>query len=248
MTCTSPVKPNNRELLAYLDGEADSQVVDHIEQCAHCRDEVRRLSHFQDLLTTQLYRFTCPTPDELGDYHLNVLPPERITAVSMHLAKCPRCAQEITQLKNYLSALASTLESDRIERVKNRVNVLVARLADGGSESGLAWRSTLGTVGMAVRGADDGPSLYDADDVQIAVEVQDDAERPGRKIILGLVIGAEADGLTAHLWRVEQPIAIVPVDELGNFCFPNLPRGNYELVLSSSEAEIHIQGLEIGTQ
>ena len=247
ISCTSSLKPNDRELLAYLDDEADIRVVEHIEQCPHCRDKVRRLSRFQDRLTAQLYRLTCPSPDELGDYHLNVLPPDRASAVTMHLATCPHCTREIVQLKDYLSKLAPTLESGPLKRVKKRVKVLVARLINNGPVGGSMWQPTLGTVGMAVRGADDGPDIYTADDVQVAVEVQDDAERPGRKAILGLVIGAKPDGLKAHLWRVEQPIAIVSVDELGNFVFPNLNRGSYELILSGPEVEIHIQKLEIGT-
>ena len=249
MSCTASSRPENGKLLAYIDGEADFWVVEHIEQCPHCRDEVRRLSRFQDRLTTQLYRLTCPSPGELGDYQLNVLPPDRTAAVAMHLSTCPHCAQEVVQLKDYLSTLAPTLKPGPIEQVRNRVKVLVARLSGDGPAGGSVWQLTLGPAGMAVRGADNGPGIYTTDNnVQVAVEVQDDAERPGRKVILGLVIGTEPNDLKAHLWRVEQPVAIVPVDELGNFVFPNLHRGNYELILSGPEVEIHIQKLEIGTR
>lgn len=247
MACTSSPELSDRELLIYLDGEADHHTLAHLERCPHCREKARRLTRLQDRLTAQLYRITCPPPMELGEYHVGMLPRDQAAAVAQHLAECPHCAREVAQLRDYLTELSPALEPGPLERIKKRARVLVARLVNGGLETGLLARPALAPAYAGVRGEEDEPYLYQANDVQIAIDVQDDAERPDRKVILGLVIGAEPGGLEAHLWRADQRVAVIPVDELGNFVIPNLAPGSYELILSGPEAEIHIQDLQVGT-
>lgn len=247
MACVSPPELSDRELLTYIDGEADQQVVAHLERCSHCQERARRLTRLQDRLTAQLYRVVCPSPLELGEYHLGLLPRDQAAAVAWHLAECPHCAREVAQLEDYLTELAPTLEPGLLEQVKERVKVLVAHLVNGGLAAGLLTQPTLAPAYAGIRGGEGEPFLYQADDVQIAAEVQDDAERSDRKVLLGLVIGMEPSGVKAHLWQADQRVAVVPVDELGNFVIPGLAPGSYELILSGPEVEIHIQDLEIGT-
>jgi hypothetical protein len=247
MACVSPPELNDRELLTCIDGEADPQVMAHLERCPHCREKAHRLARLQDRLTAQLYRVTCPSPPELGEYHLGLLPRDRAAVVARHLAECPHCAREVAQLKDYLTELAPTLEPSLLEQVKERVKVLVAHPVNGGLAAGLLTQPTLAPAYAGIRGEGGEPFLYQAGDVQIATEVQDDAERPDRKVLLGLVIGMEPSGVKAHLWQADQRIAVVPVDELGNLVIPGLAPGSYELILSGPEVEIHIQELQIGT-
>jgi hypothetical protein len=247
MTCVSPPELSDRELLAYIDGEADHQVVAHLERCPHCRQKSHHLARLQDCLTAQLYRITCPSAVELGEYHLGTLPHDQAAAVARHLAECPHCTREVAQLRDYLTELAPALELSPLERVKEQVRVLVARLVNGGLEAGLLGQPALAPAYAGVRGEEGEPYLYQADDVQIAIEVQDDAERPDRKVILGLVMGTEPDKVKAHLWQADQRVAVAPVDELGNFVIPDLVAGRYELILSGPEIEIHIQDLQVGT-
>ena len=246
MACMSPPELNDRELLTYLDGETDQHTLAHLGRCPHCREKARRLTFLQDRLTTQLYRITCPPPMELGEYHLDMLPLDQASAVAQHLAECPHCTREVAQLKGFLFELTPILEPGPLERIKERVRVLVARLVNGGLKPGLLAQPALAPAYAGVRGAREEPYLYQADDVQIAVEVQDDVERPDRSVILGLIIGMEPAGLEAHLWQAEQRITVIPVDELGNFVIPDLAPDNYELILSSPEVEIHIQDLQVG--
>lgn len=248
MACASPPEPGDRELLMYIDGEAGQQVVAHLERCPHCREKARRLARLQGRLTARLYRLTCPSPMELGEYHLGVLPRDRAAAVARHLAECPHCSREVARLKGYLVELAPDLEPSPLEWVKERVRVLVARLIGGGPEGGLLRRMKQAAMAPAyagIRGGEEGPYLYEADDVQIAIEIQDDAERQDRKALLGLVTEIDTRELKAHLWQAEQLVTTVSVDDLGNFVVSNLVSGSYELILSGPEVEIHIQALEI---
>ena len=234
MACVSPPELEDSALLAYLDGEADPQVAAHLEHCAHCRERADRLARVQARLTAQLYRVACPSPQELGEYHLGVLPRDRAAAVSRHLAACPHCAREVEQLRGYLDILAPDVKPGPLDRIR----VLVARLADLGSRT-----PTLAYAGT--RGEEKGLRIYQADGAQIAVEVQEDAGRHDRRVLLGLVTGTALRELTAHLWQAGQRVTTVPVDDLGNFVIPDLAPGQYELILSGPQVEIHIQSLDI---
>jgi hypothetical protein len=247
MACVSPPELNDRQLLAYIDGEADQQVVAHLERCPHCRQKAHRLARLQDRLTTRLYRFTCPSPVELGEYHVGLLPRDQAAAVARHLAECPHCTREVAQLKDYLAELAPALGPSPLERIKERARVLVAHLVNGGLEAGLLGQPTLAPAYAGVRGEEREPTLYQADDIQVVIEIQEDAEQPDRRVLLGLVIGTEPSGVKAHLWQADQHVAVVSVDELGNFVIPDLAPGSYELILSGPEIEIHIQDLQVGT-
>jgi hypothetical protein len=179
----------------------------------------------------------------LGEYHLDLLPRDRAAAVAQHLVDCPHCRGEVAQLANYLAELAPDLEFTPLERAR----VWVARLVDTAREMGQPGIPALAPAYAGVRGAEEGPRLYQAGEAQIAIETQEDPEQPDRRVLLGLITGMETPGWQAHLWQAAECIAQAPVDELGNFVLPNLAPGAYELILVGPEAEIHFQELEIGT-
>jgi hypothetical protein len=201
-------------------------------------------------MTDQLYRITCLSSHELGEYYLGLLPPDKEAAAAHHLAECPHCASEIVQLQEYLEALEPDLEFSLRERVK----VWVARLVDATQldfpEPGFFGPSPSPAY-AGTRGQEDELHIYQANDVQIAIEVQDDAEQPEHKTLIGLITGSKAPcRFKAHLWRASQCVATVMVDELGNLAIPGLEPDTYELILSGpgqagAEVEIHIQNLQV---
>ena len=253
MACVSPPELDDRTLLTYLDGKATAEVAAHIKRCSHCRERAHRLARLQDRMTTRLYRITCPSPHELGEYHLAMLPAAQMEAIRQHLDECPHCRSEIAQLEGYLAELEPTLQLRPLEQVVDRVRVLVARLISGGPGTSFPGQlavapATLGPTATAVRGDEsEAPRIYQADEVQVIVEVETDAERPDRKTVIGLIIGPEeSPGLEAHLWQVGQRVESAPVDDLGNFVLPALLPGEYELILAGPKLEIHIQHIQVG--
>jgi hypothetical protein len=175
-----------------------------------------------------------------------MLAPEQATAVARHLAECPHCSHEVAQLAGYLDELAPSLESSFLEQVKGQVRVLFARLVSSGEATSPFGGPALAPAYAGLRGAEAGPALYEADEFQVAIEVQDDAQAPNHKAILGLTLGPGPSGGLAFLWQAQQRVAVVPVDDLGNFVIPGLSPGSYELILSGPELEIHIQELPVG--
>jgi hypothetical protein len=244
MVCVSPPELDDRELLAYLDHTCGLEVVEHLKRCPHCHERARRLAQFRDRLAARLYRTECPSPIELGEYHLGMLPGEQAEAVSRHLNECPHCRREVDQLQAYLADLEPSLQPSPLEQIKERVRVLIAHLVDE-AKSHAPGMPTPAPAHAGLRGEEEA-RVYVVGDVQIAIEVQDDAKRPGRKTLLGLVIGAEPEGVQARLWQDERRIATIPVDELGNFVIPDLAAGSYELIVGGPEVEVHVQNLQVG--
>ncbi len=246
MACAYPPELDDVQLLVYADGEADRRVAEHVAQCSYCRERAERLARLQRRLTATLYRVTCPPPEELGEYHLGLLPRGQMAAVTRHLDECPYCTQEVVQLKEYLSELAPALELRPLEWARERVKVLVARLVDRGQEPGRPGQPALAPAYAGIRGEEEEPYVYQAGDFQVVVEVQADTEHPDRWMILGLLVGLEdAQGTQVHVWQADAPLTTVTIDELGNFAIPDLELGTYELILSGPEVEIHIQHLEV---
>ncbi len=192
---------------------------------------------FKRQLTTMLYRADCPPAIELGDYQLGLLDKLRVAFVRQHVAECPHCSQELVLLDGYLTALAPQLPQtiDPIEtpglmaRATERVRVWVGQLLPNAPN-------------LALRGDDDGtePQIYAAGEVQVSIDTQDDPDTPDRKLVLGLVMGAETTGWQAHLWRENQSVASVAIDEFGNFSAAGMQNGPHQLILSGDGTEVHL--------
>jgi len=240
MVCVSPPEPDDSRLLAYLDGEADLDLQAHIERCPHCRSRAQQLAAFEGRLAARLYRVLCPTPHELGEYHLDLLPVDRAAAVAEHLTGCPHCTREMAQLRVFMADRAPAHELGPRERVRERVRLLIAQLVPSGPGAAPSL--------AGIRGQDQGSLVYQADGIEVVLGVQPDADRPDQSAILGLVLGLQVSGVTATLWRGNQQIAAVPVDELDSFVIPSVAPGSYELVLSGPDLDLVIRDLEIGTR
>lgn len=195
------------------------------------------MAHMDDSFKAALYRITCPDSATLGNFHLGLLSDEAAAPIVDHLAICPHCTQEIAQLEAFLAETAVSLQPTTAERIK----VWIAKqLPTGGSA-----RGGLGTPAFAMRGGDTGPLMYEAGDAQLTLEVQDDPEHPGRKSILGLVLGIETADVEVKLLRGEMVETAVTLDPGGNFTFTNLAVGSYQLIVSGPDIEIQVPELTI---
>jgi anti-sigma factor RsiW len=246
MTCVMPPQLKDRDLLAYVDGEASDEVTAHVQRCPHCRERARDLARKEMRLRAQLYRAGCPSPHELGEYQLDLLVDERRQSIEHHVAQCQHCARELARLEEYLHDLAPDLERRVLDQVRDRTRILIARL--GEAWKGLAAPTpTLAPAYSGVRGEQGEPQLYEADEVQVIVECQPDSEQPDQVVLLGLVTGVDPSEMEAHLWRAGQRVATVALDALGNVVVPGLVPGTYDLILAGPEVEVHVQALDVNS-
>src|SRR5215211_3542433 len=87
MKCITSPALDNVEIATYVDGEAEEAVIAHIQQCPFCSEKARQWTLLLSSLRKQSYRIDCPTPMELGDYHLVLPPPFKLLVVSSLLRK-----------------------------------------------------------------------------------------------------------------------------------------------------------------
>jgi hypothetical protein len=223
--CVLPPELDDKQLLAYLDDRtANQETSQHLEKCPYCQERAAALDRLQKHLTTRLYRATCPSPMDLGEYHLRMLPASQMLLASAHVSVCPHCRQEITQLESYLSEFD---QSNVLDGVKRFVALLVGRRDPSHTFGGL-------------RGEDEAPVRYQADDISIILGIQEDMEYPGLKMLLGLIPGLDLRGFMVEIHQGENVVTTTVVDDIGNFLFTRLTPGLYDLVIPSHGVEVRI--------
>ena len=191
------------------------------------------MANIEAKITQNLYRITCPDSTELGEYHLGMLPATQHGIISQHLADCPHCLQELSQLHHFMRDNAADLDYSLVERIK----IWVAQKLPS-FEGGLA-----GSPAFAVRGDENGPLLYEAGDAQLTLEIQDDPQQPGQKSVIGLVLGIDPTAWQVQVWQNDKLLDAVPVDTLGNFILNDLSPGGYKLIVTGPATEILVPDL-----
>jgi hypothetical protein len=230
MNCISPPEPEDMLLMAFLDGEADQELALHLQQCLYCRERVESLAREQNFLTSRLYRVSCPSASELGEYHLRILAPAQMLIVSQHLRECPHCTREIDRLKEFLSDLAPGMEGNLQQQVK----VLIARLVGGQDRS-----SAIGEPTFALRGEERAPLTFEVSDILIVIDIQQAVD--GKLNILGQVAADNQDdwtGALVQLNREDQPEMSTIVDDLGSFRFEGLLPGPVDLRVEARDGTV----------
>lgn len=239
MKCITSPALDDTQIISYVEGEADDIVVAHIKECLFCSERANRWTLLQNGLREQLYRVTCPTPMELGDYHLGFLPDSQKLVVAQHVRACPLCRREVAELEEFLA------ESSPQPGFLESIEVLVASLVNGpGMDQDHPEPSSAPTF-TGLRGEGEEPFVYQAGQIRIMIEVQDDVEQMGLKTLLGLVTGLETNEFTIQVGQGDQLITTTSVDEIGNFMIPHLSPGHYKLILTGPNMEIHVQSLPV---
>lgn len=239
LDCISPPELDEMKLWAYLDGEADQETVNHLESCEYCRGKVKDLIQVRNRVGSRLYRINCPSTLELGEYHLGLLDASKKLIVAQHLRECRHCQDEIAQLEKYLDE--PTLRLDVLEPVR----VLIAQLISGVGVNRDQADPSISATFAGLRGGEEEPYIYQADNFRIVIDIQDDVEQVGLKTLLGLVTGSKSNELTIQASQEGKTIATSSVDETGNFVISQLMPGRYELILASPNDEVHIESLSV---
>jgi hypothetical protein len=162
-----------------------------------------------------LYRIDCPSPMELGDYHLGFVTDSRKLVLAQHVRECPLCTQELANLKEFLSS------PEPEPNLLGAAKVLIARLVGAQAQNGLA---------PALRGEAKGPLTFEADGVLILLDIQPASE--GNVNILGQVAADDQDQWTGALVEIRQADQLQyssTIDDLGAFRFEGIRSGKQEL-------------------
>jgi hypothetical protein len=218
MKCITSPALDDTQITSYVEGEADDVIMAHIKACPYCAERASQLTLFQNRLRARLYRSTCPSSMELGDFHLRLLPESQELVVAQHVRGCPHCRREVAELTEFLTG--PDVQPDLLETVK----VLFAQLVDGGATPSFG----------ALRGESKGPLTFEADGVVITLDVQ-----PGSNSHISLLGQLAADnqdewtGAQVELQQADSPQLTASLDDLGAFRFEEVRTGSIQFTITS---------------
>ena len=227
-SCVLPPELDDKQLMSYLDDpNANQNTAQHLENCLYCREKATALDLFQKRLTARLYRSTCPSPMELGEYHIHNLPAPQRLVIAQHLRECPHCTQEIMQLEEFLSEF--TPPAGLLETAK----VLIAKLVGGRDETG-AFQ-----VMPALRGQAKNLPIFEADGIVVSLDVE--SVPNGDLSIQGQVAAEDQDQWTGSTVELKQrylsPLRTL-LDDLGAFTFETVDPGSTQITIISPEGVV----------
>lgn len=227
--CINPSALEEGDLVAYLHGDASSQVVRHVAQCAFCAEQIEQLRMVDAQLLAAFYREACPAPEVLTDFVFNRLPATEKIRVAAHVRDCASCSKEVAGGHDLLqeeppSLLARLREALAIALVARPV-AQVAAFARGAGRKGrfetagavITITSRLGRLTGRVRWR----------------KAVADADRSG-----------EAWLLSPEMETVQQALRS-GIDEQGYFQFTGLSSGSYALLLQIGDQNIAVETVEI---
>jgi anti-sigma factor RsiW len=238
-------------LLAYVDGAVDAATRQRIERelarSPELQAELDALARMQRGLSRALTYATSPTQLELGEYVLGMAAPEAVAVVERAVVAYPHLAREVSALREYLADLDLPPAAGQAAGqapalpLRERVRLVVARLVEELSGAGGASPALAG-----VRGGPTAERVYQIEDGQLIVAMQENSEQPQTRDILGLAIGLPAEyEYWVSLYQAEQMKARATMDAYGNFVINGVQPDLYALVLSSVAAEIVVPALHV---
>lgn len=181
-----------------------------------------------------------PSPIELGEYALHLLPPEEAEAIQRALEHDPALRYEMKLLQDYLHKVRLPMHSVARSSQSNLLDqfrTLIAHLTSKGHSFNPAM--------LGLRGSEDGFYVYQANEVELTLEVQSD--ELGQRMLIGSVNGANPHDLKVHLYRDHLRVTTVNVDDEGDFCITTLTPSRYTLIVYGPTLDICIPDVEVSS-
>ncbi|NLE53088.1 MAG: hypothetical protein GX613_16945 [Chloroflexi bacterium] len=240
MTCQLPPPLSDDEISAVVDGTADDDVIRHVADCPHCAARVATARQLERTLARRLSRWDCPPPLALGEYHLNLLSKQDAKAVREHIAGCPRCEAELSDLAIFLeNGVRNGAKTSQPAEKRSRFGKL--RLPD----------MLMGTVqtqrpALALRGTGDDPVIVEAGGLTVFLKLE---PRAGEPVLLGQLAGDDLEpwvGALVEVWQDGALRSTAEVDDLGSFRCETIALQPFELqILARGGATILVPEIHL---
>ncbi len=222
--------------------ELSAEVRQHLASCSICAGRVAPYQRLAKTLTARLYRWDCPDTQEISEYAAGLVTGKRRRALTLHLQRCPRCAEELEISRQFLASDASSSASSQAPRLR-LIAQLLPRRAAGPALAGIRGGSS-----------EDGdwPRQYQVNGISVSLHRAAPAVGGDGAMLLGLIARAEAppDAFTGIEVRLvasldQPPLVTEQIDDLGNFVLSPVPAGRFDLLISLAEGDLVIEGLEL---
>jgi len=248
--CVAPHEIQDGDLMAFLDSEASTLVVDHLNRCPACQADTGDLAALAGEMGAALFRVACPPVDDLLAYQANLLGLGEQAQIRLHVQGCAHCQLELAELAAIPQSAAQAVTqapvtlSDQLRRVGKRLMdaVLVTPPAQsalqlrGDEQTRLVYeaggfRVILAKVPPMVAEniwQIEGQMMAESDAAQALLD------RPGA-LAISLVAGDQAGGVVAE----------DVVDEVGFFFLEGVTAGLFTLRIETPDETIQIKDFKI---
>jgi hypothetical protein len=220
MACSEPGAIRDEELMAFIEGDYVRPAVRvHLAHCQQCSSRVTLYRRLERKLTSNLYRWDCPSNQVLGDYHLGLLDREQTASVRAHLNVCVLCTAELMTLADFLAVDADPLLARWSARTSLWQNqgvspaalypAVAPRTNEHMSTAHLLREDTLGALrkivatlllpgqsGLAFQrgvASVSWPRSYVAEGVTVSLQLEPDLRQRGTLQLIGLMTQSEAN-------------------------------------------------------
>jgi hypothetical protein len=198
------------------------------------------VGHPDEAVERVLHWLRAPSSHELGEYALGLLPPERVQQLEHYLHTHPEAHHDLALLRSFLHAVPvqpqhAEAPAERGGGLVERVRSLVATLKPA--------HSPLAPAALGLRGDEDTFYVYQAEEIEITLEVQ--ADESGQPMLIGAVSGTDPHGLQVRLYEAHRCITTVAVDEEGDFLIPTLPPARYTVIVDGPTLDLAIPDIEV---
>jgi anti-sigma factor RsiW len=236
MDCIAPEDVSEGDLLAYVEGQAERRVRDHVARCSSCASEAVALSMMDRALSAAIHRASCPATDELLQYQARLLQAGDRRRVARHVRTCLQCTKELAQF--------STLDEPQHslwEEMRRASRTVVEALFVPPPQ----------LMAAAVRGGQFSPQLYRANGLDLVLgsemwQPPNDLWRLRGRVTRGGITAADVSGRTVRSLQEDRIVASGLVDDLGYFSLAPFTAGQYDVWLDGPEADVVVRGFVVG--
>lgn len=207
-----------------------------------------------DVLIRRLYRVFCPSSTEIGLYCEDLLPSGVALHIVKHVLRCPLCTREVADTRSFIKVRA--LEPATVFAPFAAVRRVIGIMQE--PQLQLATRGEAGSVAQKIWS-----HQYRARDIDLSLHLMPSSNNA--YVLLGVLTSADSEngedlfegaeavlGAGSSLAASAQmpfpeagPVLRTQVDDLGNFTFASIPRGEYTLIIHLPDLDVVIEQITI---
>ncbi|MEI6043593.1 MAG: hypothetical protein WCS37_04270 [Chloroflexota bacterium] len=264
--CVDPDKVTDTDYLALINKDGRAEFDKHLRECPYCQNEVALYRKFDSLIhknfrfLSSSKRLLCLETQKVGEYALGLLGGIEERNVAAHLEVCSLCQEEFKSLQAWLpeeelapTPISSNLQSRGVLNtpsllhtpdVGNWLRKVIATL--------ITPRPSLGGFALAgVRGnaTERTPQVFQAEEVQVTLMVQQAGPRCSDLLVEGLVQRLNTDvddleGAPVRLLKDAELLATEVIDDIGNFVFESVRScKTFDLEITLSDKIVLVQDI-----
>ncbi len=248
LQCPDTLAPTDEKLLSlvYNEGTLSTQEQAHFATCSICQRRLDTYTGMTNALVSRLHRQLCPSAVRLNYYCLDMVPAEERSRIASHLLDCPRCADEVAEIRRTQAAFepfpaATPALPAAIRRIFATLVVQQAQPVTRTAAPAEGW-----------------PRQYQAEAISLSLHLSRQAG--GEIMLLGILTSSDPaqtvdafDGVIVDLYsgatfsetEDREPVLAARVDDIGNLLLTPIPAGSYTLILRLPGQEIVIEDLTI---